>query len=86
MRAVIGLILTLAGAALVGYAIFHGLHELAGLYEGAANDALGMPPTAEKDASAAMIRAAIVGACGAPLLLAGSIMLKVSIFQRLRRR
>jgi hypothetical protein len=82
MRAALGIILVLAGGGLLVYALLAGLHELRGLYEGAANDALGMSPTAEKDASRAMISAAIVGVCGMPLLLAGSVMLKVSVWQR----
>jgi hypothetical protein len=86
MRAVIGVILVLVGGGLLVYALLAGLHELRGLYEGAANDALGMSPTAEKDASRAMIRAAVVGACGVPLLLAGSVTLKVSIWQRVMGR
>lgn len=85
MRSLVGIILVLLGGAIVIYGVLAGLAPLRGLYEGATNDAMGMPPTAETDASKLMIRAALIGACGVPLLLAGSILLKISIWQRLSR-
>ena len=85
MRTAIGLILTVVGAGVIVWGLWMGLQELRGLYEGATNDALGMGATAEQDASKRMIRWAIVGACGVPLFVVGSVMLKITFVQRLMR-
>ena len=86
MRTAIGLILLLVGAGVIVAGLWMGLQELRGLYEGATNDALGMGATAEQDASKRMVRAAIIGACGVPLFIAGSVMLKITVVQRLMGR
>ena len=83
MRTVIGLLLVLAGGAVIIFGIGMALMQLFGLYQSAMNNAMGMGATAEQDASRAMIRGVIVGACGVPFLIAGSVMLKVTLFQRL---
>jgi hypothetical protein len=83
MRVMIGIILMLAGGGLIVYGLLGALQELRGLYEGATGDAIGMAPTAEQDASRGMIRAAIIGGCGVPLFIAGSVVLKVTVLQKL---
>ena len=85
MRAAIGLILSLIGGGVVVFGIVVAVRAFGGLYEGATTNAMGMSATAEEDTSKAMIRAVIIGACGVPLLIAGTVLLKVSMFQRLAR-
>jgi hypothetical protein len=86
VRMVIGLILMLVGGAVILYGIAAALSQLFGLYQGAVDNAMGMSATAEQEASKGMMRAVIVGACGVPVFLVGSMLLKVSVFQRMRAR
>ena len=86
MRTAIGLILVLAGGGLILFGIGGALMALFGLYGNAIDNAMGMSATAEQDASRAMIRSVIVGACGVPLFLVGSVLLKVTLFQKVRGR
>jgi len=85
VRTAIGLILVLAGGGLILFGIGGALMALFGLYGNAIDNAMGMSATAEQDASRAMIRGVIVGACGVPFLIAGSVLLKVTMFQRMAR-
>jgi uncharacterized iron-regulated membrane protein len=86
VKATLGLILILAGGVTIVYGIGLALYALMGLYQGAVENPMGQPATAEKDTSEAMIRAAIIGACGVPFFIAGSVLLKVSFFQRALRK
>ena len=86
MRTLLGIILLVAGAALMLYGIGTALGQFVGLYQGAVDDAMGMKANAEQDASRAMIRAVIIGACGVPLFIVGSVLLKVTVAQRLMGR
>lgn len=86
MKAALGLILILAGGVTIVYGIGLALYALMGLYHGAVENPMGQSATAEKDTSEAMIRAAIIGACGVPFFIAGSVLLKVSFFQRALRK
>ena len=86
MRTTLGIILMAAGCGLILYGLLGALRELQGLYQGATENAIGMAETAEQDASKGMIRAVIVGGCGVPLFIAGSVMLKVTVMQRVMGR
>ena len=86
MRTALGFILLVVGAGVILVGIGLALREFIGLYQGAVNDAMGMKANAEQDASKAMIRAVIIGACGVPFFIAGSVMLKVTLMQRLAGR
>jgi hypothetical protein len=85
MKATVGLILVLVGGGVIVFGIGTAMMALFGLYGNAIDNAMGMGATAEQDASRAMIRGVIVGACGVPFLIAGSVLLKVTMFQRMAR-
>ncbi len=86
MRAVIGTVLLLAGAGVILYGLGNALLALASLYQGAVNDPLNQPANAEAGASARMTHFALVGAVGIIPMVVGSVLLKLSFFQRLSRR
>lgn len=86
MRLTLGILLTLVGGAVVLVGLFGALSELIGLYASAMNDPLAADAPEGKAVGAAMFRWAIVGAVGVPFLLVGSVLLKLSLFQRLRGR
>ena len=85
MRTALGLILVLIGAGVMLYGLGTALSELFGLYQGALSDPLAEPKVGEKETSKAMIRAAIIGASGIPFFIVGSVLLKITLFQRLAR-
>jgi hypothetical protein len=74
MRTLIGIILTLAGAAIILYGLGSALIAFAGLYQGALDDAMNQPEGTEKAVSDAMWRNAIIGAAGIPFFLVGSFL------------
>lgn len=86
MRIALGLILTLAGTAIIVYGIYEAMSELVGMYQGAFEDAMASPEGGEKGVADRMLRGVKIGAIGVPLFLVGSIMLKISMFQRLRKK
>jgi ascorbate-specific PTS system EIIC-type component UlaA len=86
VRTALGLILVLLGAAVMLYGLGTALAELIGLYQGALTDPLAEPAVSENDTSQAMIRAAIIGAAGIPVFVVGSVLLKITLVQRLRRK
>ncbi len=85
MRLLIGLILLFIGAALIMAGIVMGLLPLIHLYQGALTDAINQPANIEQDTSRAMFRGIIIGALGVLPFLIGSALVKVSIFQKLRK-
>lgn len=86
MRLTLGILLTLFGGAVALVGLFGALSELVGLYSSAMNDPLAADAPEGKAVGAAMFRWAVVGAVGVPFLLVGSVLLKLSFFQRLRAR
>lgn len=86
MRLTLGILLTIVGGAVVLVGLFGALSELIGLYSSAMNDPLAADAPEGRAVGAAMFRWAVVGAVGVPLLLVGSVLLKLSLFQRLRGR
>lgn len=82
----LGWILMLVGGAVVVYGIYLALSALVGLYQANLADPLNQPENAESQVSRAMLRGVLVGAGGAPVLLAGVIMSRVAAFRRRRAR
>lgn len=83
MRLTIGIVLTLLGGVVVVVGLLGALNELVSLYSSALNDPLATDAPEGKVVGASMLRWAIVGAVGVPLLLFGVVLLKISLFQRL---
>lgn len=86
MRLTLGILFSLIGAAVAIVGLFGALSELIGLYSSALADPLAADAPEGKAVGAAMFRWAIIGAFGVPFLLVGSVLLKLSLFQRLRGR
>ncbi len=86
MRATLGIVLVLLGAAVMLYGLGTALSELIGLYQGALTDPLAQAGNTEQDTSRRMIRAAVTGALGIPLFVVGAVLLKITLIQRLGRR
>ncbi len=86
MRTTLGILLVLLGVGVMLYGLGGALLELLSLYQGAMSDPLAEPAVGEKERAQAMMRSAIIGAVGIPFFVAGSVLLKVSLIQRLRRR
>ena len=81
----LAILLTLVGGAIVVTGIVGALGELVGLYSSALNDAMAEGPE-PKAVRSEMIQWAITGAAGVPFLLIGTVMLKISFFQKLLGR
>jgi hypothetical protein len=86
MRTALGLILTVLGAGIMLYGIGAALVELIDLYQSTMADPLNQPEGGEAAVSSRMIRSLLIGAAGIPALLIGSLLLRVSILQRIGRR
>lgn len=86
MRTAIGLILLLLGMAIALYGIGGALVQVIGLYQGALSDPLGQPDGAEKAASSQMMHFVVIGLFGIPPLLIGTVLLKIGMYQALKRR
>lgn len=86
LRLTLGIILTLVGGVVAIIGLLGALNELVSLYSSAMNDPLAADAPEGKAVGAAMFRWAIIGAVGVPFLLVGSVLLKLSLFQRLRGR
>lgn len=74
MRATIGFILLVLGAAIMLYGIGGALLELLGLYQHAMQAPLDGPVDQEQHVSRAMLQGVKIGVIGIPLMLAGSYM------------
>lgn len=86
MKTAIGLILVFIGMAIALYGIGGALVQVIGLYQSAMADPLGQPEGAEKAVSSEMMRFVVIGLFGLPPLIIGSVLLKIGMYQRLRRR
>jgi hypothetical protein len=85
MRLLWAILFTAIGGAVVVIGIVGALSELIGLYSSALNDAMAEGPE-PKAIRSEMIQWAITGATGIPFLLIGSVMLKITMFQKLTGR
>ncbi len=86
MKVILGVALTVVGAAIVLWGVFDALVPLMNYYKANVENAMGVPDGAEQRLSGTMLRAVVKGAVGVPVLLSGSVLLKISFFQRLRKR
>ena len=86
MRTAIGLILFFGGLALTLYGLGTAILELVGLYSNAVNAPLDNPTGGEQGVSQRMIRAAILGACGVPPMILGSVLLGIGLWGRVTRK
>jgi hypothetical protein len=84
MRLFIGILFTVVGGVVAVVGLLGALGELVGMYSSALNDAMADGPEG-KAVGASMMRWAVIGATGVPFLLVGSVMLKISMFQKMRR-
>lgn len=82
----LGYMLLLVGAAIMLTGFFLALKELSGMYGDTLSDPMGNKAGSvePKTVSDAMLRYVIIGAAGIPVFLVGSLMLRQSLFQRLR--
>lgn len=86
MRALFGIGLSLIGAAIIVYGMWHALQELSGLYQGALNDPLGQPDGAEKAIASNMMKHVGTAMVGAPFLIAGTVLIRWGRWTRKRPR
>lgn len=84
MRLFIGIMFAVVGGVVAVVGLLGALNELVGMYSSALNDALADGPEA-KAVGANMLRWAITGAAGVPFLIIGTVLLKVSLFQKIRK-
>lgn len=85
-RTAIGLLLTLVGGGIILWGVWEALKPLADYYQASLNSAMSQPDDAEQKLSAAMMRGVKIGLVGVLPMIIGSVMLKISMFQRLRNR
>lgn len=83
-KAAIGMVLSLGGGGVLVYGAGMALVPLVGMYQGAVDHPLDQPEGAEEGVSREMLHGVKIGAIGVVPLLAGSVLLKVAMFQRLR--
>jgi hypothetical protein len=84
MRLFIGILFAVVGGLVAVIGLLGALNELVGMYSSALNDALADGPEA-KAVGANMLRWAITGAAGVPFLVIGTVLLKISLFQKVRK-
>jgi len=84
MRLIIGILFTVVGGLVAVIGLLGALNELVGMYSAALNDALADGPEG-KAVGASMMRWAITGAAGVPFLISGTVLLKISLFQKIRK-
>lgn len=84
MKKYLGLALVLLGGAIMITGMGLALTPLIDLYRNNLEHPLDEPATPESQTKSRMLRGVYVGAAGAPLMIAGSIMLKITMIQRLR--
>lgn len=84
VRLFIGILFAVVGGVVVVVGLLGALNELVGMYSSALNDALADGPEA-KAVGANMLRWAITGAAGVPFLIIGTVLLKISLFQKVRK-
>lgn len=84
MKVLIGSVLTIAGGALVLYAIYSALMPLLGMYQGELSDP--MADANETQVSRDMLTAVGVGAVGIVPFIIGTLMLKSVFIRRAIRR
>lgn len=84
MKKYLGLALLLLGGAIMLTGLALAVTPLIELYRNNLEHPLDEPATPETQTKPRMMKGVYVGAAGAPLMIAGSIMLKITMIQRLR--
>ncbi|MCC6952257.1 MAG: hypothetical protein IT433_12545 [Phycisphaerales bacterium] len=84
MKKYLGLGLLLLGGAIMLTGLALAVSPLIELYRNNLEHPLDEPATPQAQTKPRMMRGVYVGAAGAPLMIAGSIMLKISMIHRLR--
>lgn len=84
MKKYLGLALLLLGGAIMLSGIGLALSPLVDLYRSNLEHPLDEPATPESQTKSRMLNGVYLGAAGAPLMIAGSIILKITMIQRLR--
>lgn len=93
MKPTLGFILLLLGSAIMLYGIGAALYEISTMYAEAINDPMGnksigggaTAAVEPKQVSAAMLRAVGIGCVGIPLAIAGSFLMRSSVFAFIRK-
>ena len=83
-KAAIGLVLSLLGGGVILYGAGLAVVPLVGMYQGAVDHPLDQPEGAEQNVSREMLHGVKIGAIGVVPMLAGSVLMKAAMFQRLR--
>lgn len=86
MKASTGFILLMLGSLVMLYGMGSALYELSMLYQTNITDPLTMGGEEPKVVSARMWRSVIIGLCGVPFFIAGSVMLQAGLFRYFKRR
>lgn len=86
MKASTGFILLMLGSLVMLYGMGSALYELSMLYQTNITDPLTMGGEEPKVVSARMWRSVIIGLCGVPFFIAGSVMLQVGLFRYFKRK
>ncbi len=85
MKGFIGLVLVLAGAAIMLAGMWFALREVIALYQTTIADPMGGGASRETDTSSAMLRYVLLGGIGVAPFVVGMVLLKVAFIQRIRR-
>ncbi|MFA6044668.1 MAG: hypothetical protein WC718_06760 [Phycisphaerales bacterium] len=83
-KAAIGIALSLLGGGVILYGAGLAIVPLVGMYQGAVDHPLDQPDGAEQNVSRDMLHGVKIGAIGVVPMLAGSVLLKVAMYQKLR--
>jgi hypothetical protein len=87
MKRAIAILLLVIGLIVVVVGVFMALRPVLSVYESAMSDPLSdKGPQDGKEVSRAMIPGLITAAIGLPMVLVGSIMLKIMLFKSLRNK
>jgi len=86
LRGILGLILLLVGGGIMLTGGTFAVLPLVDLYRANLEHPLDQPESAERNTSDRMLRGVYIGAAGTPLFIAGSVLLKITLVQRLRKK
>jgi hypothetical protein len=78
MKKGLGILLMVAGGAVIIVGIYVALSAFAGLYAGNLSDPLNQPDGAEAGVKGDMLRGVMIGAAGAPVFIVGRVLLMVA--------
>jgi ascorbate-specific PTS system EIIC-type component UlaA len=85
MKKSVGILLMVAGAAVIVVGLYVALSAFAGMYASNLSDPLNQPEGAEANVKGEMMRGVIIGAAGAPVFIAGRVLMLVARRRAARR-